>query len=158
MTTYLIIWGVTFVLMVIAELCTLQLVSIWFAAGAAAAFALAYFGFEIWVQLTAFVLVSLILLIATRPLLKKIKVKDTQPTNAEIDIGKTAVVIEDIDNAFGRGRARLNGVDWKAVSSNGLKIPKDTIVVIDDIKGSKLIVSVKKQVVLKDLINGGNEK
>ena len=158
MTTYLIIWGVTFALMVIAELCTLQLVSIWFAAGAAAAFAFAYFGAELWVQFIAFVGVSLILLLATRPLLKKIKVRDAQPTNMDIDIGKTAVVIEEIDNALGKGRARINGVDWKAVSSDGLKIPKDTIVVVDEIKGSKLLVSVKEQAAEKDIINGGNEK
>ncbi len=158
MNTYLIIWGATFALMVIAELCTLQLVSIWFAAGAAAAFGAAYFGFELWVQLVAFVAVSLVLLIATRPLLKKVKVQDTQPTNAEIDIGKTAVVIEDIYNAYDKGRARLHGVDWKARSSDGTRIPKDTIVTIDDMKGSKLYVSVANQVSMKDLINGGNKK
>ena len=156
MTANLIIWGTAFALMVMAELGTMQLVSIWFAAGAAAAFAAAYFGFEIWVQLTVFVIVSFLLLLVTRPILKKFTVKNKQPTNVELDVGKTAIVIEDIDNATSSGRARLNGVDWKAVSSDGQRIPKDSIVTIDSIKGTKLHVSVLEQT--NEMISGGNKQ
>lgn len=145
MTIHLIIWGVVFALMVIAELTSLQLVSIWFAAGAAAAFITALFETTMWVQLIIFVLVSLLLLIATRPLLKKIKVRNVQATDISGDIGKTAVIIEEVNNDIDKGRARINGVDWKAVSINDEIIPKGSIVKICDIKGTKMYVTFSKE-------------
>ena len=138
----LIIWGIVFAVMVIAELLTFQLVSIWFAAGAAASFVTALFGIDFWIQLIAFAAVSVILLIATRPILKKFRINKTEPTNTELDIGKTAVVKEDIDNSRDRGRATLDGVDWKAVSADDTFIPKGSIVKVNDIKGSKLFVEL----------------
>ncbi|MGN0621638.1 MAG: NfeD family protein [Porcipelethomonas sp.] len=138
----LILWGVVFAVMVIAELATLQLVSIWFAAGAAAAFVAALFHLGMGMQLFLFILVSVLLLSVTRPLLKKITVGNIQPTNTELDIGKTATVIEEINNAMDTGRARLNGVDWKAVSSDDTVIEAGKIVKINDIKGTKLFVSL----------------
>ena len=68
----LILWAVVFVLTVILELATAQIVSIWFAAGALAAFIASFFlPFE--AQLIIFVLVSVLFLVATRPLLNKMK-------------------------------------------------------------------------------------
>lgn len=141
MTEYLIVWGAVFAVMVIAELSTMQLVSIWFAAGAAAAFVSALFEQVIWVQLIIFAVVSILLLVFTRPLLKKITVKNNQPTNKDLDIGKTASVIEAIDNDTDKGRVKLNGTYWKAVSNDGSKIPEGTVVTITEIKGTKLFVS-----------------
>lgn len=137
---YLIFWGVIFVATVIAEAMSMQLVSIWFAFGAAGAFCatLADWGFT--AQLTVFVLVSGLLLLITRPLLKKLRVKHTPPMNAEKGIGETAVVIEEIDPERGTGRARQGGVDWMAVSETGVVIPVNSIVIISQIDGAKLIV------------------
>lgn len=142
MNAYLFIWGTVFAVMVIAELMSFQLVSIWFAAGAAAAFITVLFGSEMWLQLIIFVAVSSVFLIATRPILKKFKVKDTRPTDVSGDIGKTAVVIEEINNVIDKGRARINGVDWKAVSVNDNIVPKGSIVKICDIKGTRLYVTL----------------
>ncbi len=150
MYVHLILWGIVFAVMVIAELTTMQLVSIWFAAGAIAAFIAALCGLGMGMQLFLFVLVSVILLTVTRPLLKKFRVGDTQPTNIDLDIGKTAVIIEDVNNSCDVGRARLNGVDWKAVSSDGSVIPKGSIVKIDDIRGTKLFVTLLKE---KETVN-----
>lgn len=144
---HLILWGVVFAVMVIAELVSMQLVSIWFAAGALASFIMALCNFGMGMQMFVFVVVSIILLTATRPLLKKFRVGKTQPTNIDLDIGKTAVVIETVNNSSDTGRARLNGVDWKAVSSDGSVIPEGSIVKIDDIKGTKLFVTLTKETV-----------
>lgn len=141
MTFYLIIWGVVFAVMVVAELTSFELVSIWFAAGAAAAFITALFGAQMWLQLIIFVSVSAVFLIATRPILKKLRVNNAQPTDINIDIGKTVVVIEEINNITDKGRARLNGVNWKAVSVDDSVIAEGKIVKICDIKGTKLYVS-----------------
>lgn len=138
----LIVWGVVFAVMVIAELASMQLISIWFAAGALASFIMALCGFGMGLQMFVFVVVSIVLLTVTRPLLKKFTVNRIQPTNVELDIGKTAVVIEEINNEVDTGRARLNGVDWKAVSTNGSVIPTESIVKIDNIRGAKLYVTL----------------
>ena len=138
---FYVFWGVVFVLAVVAEFASMQLVSIWFAIGAVGAFigVLCKLGFT--GQLAVFVLVSLLLLLITRPFLKKLRVKQTPPMNADKDIGKQAVVIETIDAAHGTGRARANGVDWIAVTESDDVIPVDTIVVIQRIDGAKLIVT-----------------
>ena len=81
----------------------------------------------------------------TRPLLKKFAVKKIQPTNIELDVGKTAVVIEEINNKIDTGRAKLNGVDWKAVSADDSIIPEGSIVRIDNIRGTKLYVTLYKE-------------
>ncbi len=141
---HLILWGVVFAVMVITELMSMQLVSIWFAAGAIAAFITALFKLGMGMQMFVFVVVSILLLTVTRPLLKKFTSGKVQPTNMELDIGRTAAVIETIDNDKDTGRAKLSGVDWKAVSKDGSVIPEGSIVKIDDIKGTKLFVTLAK--------------
>lgn len=141
----LILWGAVFAVMVIAELASLQLVSIWFAAGALASFITAICGMGMGMQMVVFVIVSIVLLVGTRPLLKKFRVGNTQPTNIDLDIGKTAVVIENIDNSLDTGRAKLNGVDWKAVSADDSIIFEGSIVKIEEIRGTKLFVTLVKE-------------
>lgn len=145
MLAHLIIWGIIFAVMVIFELATFQLVSIWFAAGAVGGFIAALCHLSFANQLLIFVLASLVLLAATRPLLKKVSIGKAQATNADLDIGKTASVIEEINNETGTGRVRINGVDWKAVSENETVIPEGSIVVVREVAGAKLIVSQSKE-------------
>ena len=137
---YLLFWGVIFVVMLIAEIASMQLVSIWFAVGAAGAFVAAMMGLSFAAQLAIFVIVSVLLLLVTRPLLAKLRVKQQPRTNADLNIGETAVVIEGIDPSLGTGRARLGGVDWIAVSESGENIPVDTVVMVTRVDGAKLFV------------------
>ena len=141
MPGYAIFWLVLLVILVIIEFATAQFVTIWFAAGALVAVFLS--GFPFWVQLVGFTVTSIILLILTRPLVKKLKKKPVVPTNADLDIGKTATVIQTINNATNEGRVRLNGIDWIAISVDDTIIENDEIVIIDRIEGAKLFV--KKQ-------------
>lgn len=143
---YLIFWGIVFVLALILEMLSMQLTSIWFAVGAAGAFAAAFFGIGIIGQLAIFVLVSLILLLATRPLLAKLRVKHAPPMNADKDIGGTAVIIETVDALHGTGRARINGVDWIAVSLNGDILPEKTVVSVVAVDGAKLVVTQQSNI------------
>ncbi len=140
METYLYIWLAAFVLFAAVEFITsMALISIWFAMGSLAALILSVFEVPLWIQLLIFILVSAILLICTRPIAKKIN-KNNIDTNLEIIIGKTAKVIEDIDNSKATGRVRLKGVDWSAVSDTGEFIDKDSHVTVTKIEGSKLYV------------------
>ena len=64
-------------------------------------------------------------------------------TNSELEIGKSATVIEEINPDKNSGRVTLNGIDWSAVSSDGKIISKNSIVTVKEIKSTKLIVELK---------------
>lgn len=136
----IILWIVVFVAALIIEAASFALVSIWFAAGALGALIAAAVGAPFWVQLIIFGILAGLLLIFTRPLLKKLFPNKFIPTNSELEIGKTAVVIEDIDNDTGKGRVRLGGVNWAAVSADGEKISVGVTVRVKEIRSAKLIV------------------
>ncbi len=136
-----IIWIAVMVLMVVLEGVSAQLVSIWFVAGALVASIVSFFVPSFPIQLVVFVGVSLFLLAVTRPFVKKLKASTkVEPTNADRYIGKTAVVIEDIDEVTGGGQVKVGGSVWSAKSESGVSIRKDSKVTVKGIKGVKLIV------------------
>ncbi len=136
---YSIIWAIFFVIFVVIEISTFDLVSIWIALGALAGLFASLIECEFWKQLVVFIVASTIFIIATRPLAKKLQ-KEIKPTNSELDIGKTATVIEEINNKTGKGRVNLNGVHWAAKTVDNDIIPEGEIVVVKKIDGAKLIV------------------
>lgn len=141
-TTMYIIWAVAIVVFGVFEAVTAQLVSIWFVLGSIAGLVAALLGANITTQIIVFVAVTIITLIATRPLVKKRLNTTIQPTNADRCIGQKGVVIEEIDNLNGCGQVKIDGKEWTARSSNGDTIPKDSVVLIEKIEGVKLIVSI----------------
>ncbi|MBR1824096.1 MAG: NfeD family protein [Ruminococcus sp.] len=138
-------WALTTLAFIIAEAITIQLVSIWFASGAFITMICAYFlkpGFI--AELVIFIVVSALLLVITYPLLKNWRHVKHVGTNSELEVGKTASVIEEIDRDKGTGRVRSNGVDWAAVSADGDDIiPVGTVVTIVQVQGAKLFVTAK---------------
>ena len=94
MQSYLsILWIVLIVVFALVEVSTAQLVSIWFVGGSVAALLLSFFSSSLTLQIVAFVVVSSVLLLVTRPVLaKKVSPKRT-PTNADMVIGKEATVL-----------------------------------------------------------------
>lgn len=136
----LIIWGAVLVFTIVAEIITTQMISIWFSCASLVSLVLACFNAPRWAQFCVFVAMTALLLVLTRPVVKKLR-KQYVRTNADMNIGKTAVVTEAIHNELSQGRAKIGGVSWKAVSLNGEVIDKDEIVTIQDIDGAKLVVS-----------------
>lgn len=135
-------WAVAFIVFLIIEAATsYALISIWFAFGALGALLAAMNNLGFTAQLIVFIATSAILLIATKPLVKKLKGKSPIDPNKDYDLGRSATVIEAIDNNSGVGRVRLNGTDWAAVSADGSPIEKDSIVTVSKVDGAKLIVS-----------------
>ena len=138
-------WLILFVAALIVEIATMGLTSIWFAGGALAAWITALLGGGTAVQIAVFVIVSVILLVLTRPYAVKYFNKDRVKTNAESLIGQYAVVVEDIDTLKAVGRVEIQGLEWAAKTEEpDGKIEKDSIVVIREIKGVTLIVSKKE--------------
>ncbi len=138
--TMLIFWLVLLILLIVVEAVTAQMVTIWFAAGAAAALVAELLNAQVWLQWVVFIAVSAIALIATRPLVRKLTKTRVQPTNADRCIGQTAVVMQEIDNVAGKGQVYVNGVTWTARSADGSVIGKDEKVTVEKIDGVKLIV------------------
>lgn len=140
MSKVLWIWIAAVAAFVIIEAVTVQLVTIWFAVGAVGGLIACAAGAQLWVQLLVFVAVSAVMLVVTKPLVRKITKAKKEPTNADRYIGGQAVVTEDIDNILNRGAATIGGLEWTARSADGRKIAKDTVVTVEAIEGAKLIV------------------
>ena len=133
-------WIVAIVVLCIIELATVALTTIWFAIGGVVALICAALDFSLTVQIIAFVITSLILLVFTRPLASKYVNKNVTKTNANALIGKTGVVISEI-LPMNVGQVKVSGQIWSAVSQDENEtIQKDNKVIITKISGVKLIV------------------
>lgn len=142
----ILFWALAVVAFVIAEVMTIQLVSIWFAAGALVTLLMTYF-FELsWIeQLGVFIAASTVFLIMSLPLIRKRKKNRAVATNADLDVGKHATVIEEINCDKGTGRVTLGGVNWSAVPENENDIISEgTVVIVKKVMGAKLLVAPEK--------------
>ena len=136
-----IFWLILFVILLVIEILTMGLTTVWFAGGALVAFILAFVGFGLPVQIIVFLVVSIGLLVLTRPIAMKFFNQERQKTNAESLIGQKAVVLETIDTLHGTGRAEVNGMEWSAKTDDTDEIiSPGEVVVIEGIQGVKLIV------------------
>ncbi len=137
------VWVGVMVLMAVLEGITTQLVSVWFVLGALAAAIVSFFVPVFPIQFLIFVVVSMLLLIFTRPLVKKAKTVHAEPTNADRNIGKTAVVTQEINNLAGTGQVKLGGNTWTARAADEEVIAVGVNVIVKEISGVKLMVSTK---------------
>ena len=132
---------IAFVAFIVIEISTYNLVTIWLAISSLTAGVYAYFfPGQIKTQIFIFLILSVILIILTKPLVKKIKAH-TETTNADRLIGCEGVVLEEINQIEGTGQVKVMGQIWSARSENGAVIPKSTLVKIIKIEGVKLIVA-----------------
>ena len=138
-------WVIIFIVLLIIEIFTMGLTTIWFAGGALAAFLMGIIGFGTVIQVIVFIIVSIALLIVTRPIALKYFNKERQKTNAESLIGQQALVMEDIDTLHAKGLVEVNGQEWSAKTDDpeGF-IKKHLVVTVEGIQGVKLIVKVKE--------------
>lgn len=143
-----IYWLIAVGVLLLCEILTLGLTTIWFAGGALIAFIAGAMGAPLWVQIVIFLAVSLVLLIFTRPIAEKHLNNSRTKTNVDGLVGKHGKVIEEIDNFNQSGKIMLNGMEWMARSIEpDVKIPVDAKVEVKEIKGAHVLVS---------LVEGGN--
>ncbi|MBE6932094.1 MAG: NfeD family protein [Ruminococcaceae bacterium] len=136
----IVFWLCAMIVLGIMEAATVGLVCIWFAGGALAALIAAALGAPVWLQIVVFFVVSAGLLALFRPFARKFINSKGTATNVDANIGKTAVVIEPIDNLRGTGRVMIGSVDWTARSADGSVIEKDALVRVLRIEGVKVCV------------------
>lgn len=146
MEQYMIwIWLAVFVVAIIIEGCTTQLVSIWFSGGALISLILSLIpDVAWWIEVVVFSVVSIALLIILRPFFKKALVKIKTESNVDEIIGKKGKILKPITE-LDKGEIIINGVIWTALSSNEkVEIAKDEVVKVVAIQGNKLIVEKEK--------------
>ena len=137
-----LIWlGLVILFLIVEAACPIHLVSLWFAAGSLAALAVFYLHGPLWLQITAFLLVSCALLAALWPLTRKFLNPGHTATNVDSVIGSTGLVTAAIDNVTAAGQVKLNGMEWTARSSTGKPIPVGSVVKVEKVEGVKLFVT-----------------
>ena len=140
-----IIWLVLLVVFLAAEASTVTVVSLWFAAGALMSMLVSLLGGPVWLQITVFVAVSVILLTLLRPLVRKFITPKLTRTNVDSVIGSTGRVTTAIDNVAAEGQVKLGAMYWTARSTDGSKISEGSLVSVDRIEGVKVFVTPVKE-------------
>lgn len=136
-----IAWLALMIILLVVEIITVGLVSIWAAAGALAALILNILNLPFVVQVIAFFGVSFVLLYFTRPFAMKFINTKREKTNYEGIIGKTIRIAEKVDNIEQTGMAVVNGQEWTVRSEkDDVALEAGTIAKVVNISGVKLIV------------------
>ena len=107
-----IFWLLAAIGFVVLETMTLNLVSVWFAVGSAAALLSCLVTGSFRVQAVVFVAVSTLCLLALKPLCARLR-RPPAATNGDRALGREATVLTPV-SAETTGRVRLDGVDWNA--------------------------------------------
>ena len=135
-----ILWLIAIIAFGVLESATAQFISIWFAGGAFIALISHLLGATQAVQWITFAIASAVLLILTRPMVKRLTKTDVSVTGTDMLIGKTAVMVKATDNRGEFGEVKADGKIWTANSIDGEPIDADAVVTIEKIEGVKLIV------------------
>ena len=135
-------WLIVFIVLIIVELATVNLVSIWFAIGALITAVCSIFITEPIILSSIFVTTSILALILTKKAMKKLLKKETIPTNVDRIIGKIGKVTKEISK-LEPGEVKVDGKYWTAIADK--KIKKDSKVEILTIDGVKLKVKEIKE-------------
>ena len=136
------IWlGLVILFLIVEAACPIHLVSLWFAAGSLTALAVFYLHGPLWLQITAFLVVSCALLAALWPLTKKYLTPGHTATNVDSVIGSVGYVTAAIDNVSATGQVKLGGMEWTARSTSGAPLAEGILVRVDRIEGVKIFVS-----------------
>ena len=135
---WLIIAGVCFIL----EIATVGFLVFWFGVAALITCLISLFVPSIIAQTVIFIVLSIILILLSRPFAKKIGRKDNVVTNSNAIIGKEAIVIKEIDGKTGKvGQVKVLGDTWSAIcEDSNIVIPVDSTVKVSKIDGVKLII------------------
>lgn len=135
------VWLIIAGLFLILEMVTMGFLVFWFAVGALVAMLASLFIENLVAQSVIFLIVSTLLIFATKPLVNKLMPKESfVKTNAYSVEGKVGKVTIDIEPVEGKGQIKIGSEVWSAKSFDDTYIPKDSEVVVEKIEGVKAIV------------------
>ncbi len=136
-----IAWLGLLIILLVIEIITVGLTSIWAAGGALAALILNIMGLSLVWQVVVFFVVTFVLLIFTRPFAVRFINTQREKTNYEGIIGKTIRIAERVDNIRQTGMAVVNGQEWTVRAEEEHEILEpEMLAKVVNISGVKLIV------------------
>lgn len=131
---------ILFAIFLIIEGMTFNLVTIWMAMASLITSVYAwFFPYRYGTQVVIFTALSIILIIATKPLLKKFVPKPVR-TNADGLVGEIGIVTVAIDKLSSSGQVKIKGQIWSAKCDSDDIICENEKVKIIKIEGVKLVV------------------
>lgn len=141
-----IIWLIIAGIFAVAEVFTPGFVLLWFAVGAAVAALLALLGVSsLAVQVIVFLLVSVLLVIASRTIFEKFLSRTSSGTDlktgVELMIGQVGTVVEPSHGALQVGAVKVSGSVWTAFPVEGEEPLKEgETVAIERVEGNSVYV------------------
>lgn len=135
------IWLGIMIVFLVIEAITVGLTTLWFAVGALAAMIACALGLGTLGQFILFFVVSLVLLIFTRPIAVKYVNPHRIRTNYEDAVDKIVKITENVDNVNATGTAVLNGQEWSArMKSDDMTLSAGSLAKVVAVEGVKLIL------------------
>ena len=132
----LYLWVAVVIILAIIEAMTVNVVTIWYVVSGLITIVVSFFTNNFLIQFGVFTILGTILLITTRPMIKKIAVGNVK-TNLDRIIGMKAIVTEEI-NKNQIGEVKVDGKKWSAISDKRIEVNK--FVKVLEINGVKLKV------------------
>ena len=130
-------WLGLFVVALIIEIVSTDMISIWFALASIPSFIIALLNGHIIWQIISFIIFTACLLLLTRPVVKKYLKTNEIKTNVDAIVGMIVTVVKEIrPNEI--GRVVVRAIDWAAISKDAISVGEHARVL--DVDGNKLIV------------------
>ncbi len=142
MISWWVVWLVIAVIMLVIEIVTTGLVTLWFAVGAIVAMIMDLCGAPLVSQIVVMAVVSIVCFILcmiwVRPKLESLRKKNVQKTNADRLIGREGIVIVPLNALEGKGQVKVDGQIWSAKA--GEDLTAGTKIKVLSIEGVKLVI------------------
>ena len=140
-----IIWLAIFVLAIVIESLSADLVTIWFALGGMIALIISFIpGVSWWIELIVFMVISVVTLLCLRPVATRLLKRNIVNSNIDEMIHKKGKMIKACDE-INHGEVKINGVVWTAISSDEHQTIKEgSVVEVLAVDGNKLVVKEVK--------------
>ena len=135
-------WLSMVIIFTVIELFTAGLTTIWFAIGSIPMIFLSFLPIPFLYQVLIMLVISIVLLIFTRPFFVKKLNANKEKTNVDALIGKTALVTKKITK-FEKGEVKIDGKIWTAKSVSDEDLEEGTECLLQSIEGVTAIVSKK---------------
>lgn len=138
--TFTIFWLIVVAVMLVLEIFSMGLTTIWFSIGAVVSAIASACGASLVLQIALFCVVSVAVMLLVRPFAVKVLNANREKTNVDELAGQKVTVLETIDNRKETGRVMLRQVEWMARSTDDTVIEAGETVIIESVAGVKLMV------------------
>lgn len=135
------IWLIIAGIFLIIESATTGFLVFWFSVGALVALVSSFFIESIITQTYIFLIISTVLIFATRKFCNKF-LKNDAPETINTIVGKVGTVTVDIDPITAQGQVKIGGEAWSATAES--PIEKGSEIVVEKVQGVKAVVKLNQ--------------